>query len=85
MLDDAGIELHTIVGNHDMHYKNTNHPNAITELLDKYDHGHVYDSPKSVVFDDVSIDLIPWMCDDNAGEILVLIYTSSAEYCIGHW
>lgn len=85
LLDEAGIEMHTIVGNHDMHYKNTIHPNAITELLDKYDHVHVYDSPKSVTFGDVTIDLIPWMCDDNAGEILDHIKTSSADYCIGHW
>ena len=45
MLDDAGITLHTIVGNHDMHFKNTLTPNASTELLAKYPNVKVYDKP----------------------------------------
>lgn len=85
MLDDAGITLHTIVGNHDLHYKNVMHPNASTELLAKYHNVKVYDKPTTVDFDGCLIDLIPWMCEENTGEILEHIKTSSASFCVGHW
>lgn len=85
MLDDAGITLHTIVGNHDMHFKNTLTPNASTELLAKYHNVKVYDKPTTVDFDGCLIDLIPWMCEENTGEILEHIKTSSASFCVGHW
>lgn len=85
MLDDAGITLHTIVGNHDLHYKNVMHPNASTELLAKYPNVKVYDKPTTVDFDGCLIDLIPWMCEENTSEILEHIKTSSASFCVGHW
>lgn len=85
MLDDAGITLHTVVGNHDMHFKNTLTPNASTELLAKYHNVKVYDKPTTVDFDGCLIDLIPWMCEENTGEILEHIKTSSASFCVGHW
>ncbi|WWS24661.1 hypothetical protein vBKpnAMK4_00477 [Klebsiella phage vB_Kpn_AM_K4] len=44
-LEGEGINLITIVGNHDMHYKNTLTPNASTEILGKYDHITVIDKP----------------------------------------
>ncbi|ANN87267.1 metallophosphoesterase [Shigella phage SHBML-50-1] len=85
MLDDAGITIHTVVGNHDMHFKNTLTPNASTELLAKYPNVKVYDKPTTVDFDGCLIDLIPWMCEENTGEILEHIKTSSASFCVGHW
>ncbi|ARW57753.1 recombination endonuclease subunit [Serratia phage CBH8] len=84
-LEEAGIHLVTIVGNHDMHYKNTLTPNAATEVLGKYKNITVIEKPVTMDFDGTLIDLIPWMCDENTTEILEHIRTSSAEYCVGHW
>lgn len=85
MLEEAGIVMHTLIGNHDMHYKNKLHPNAITEVLGKYDHIKVHDHPVTIDFDGCLIDIIPWVCDTNTKEIMDHIKTSSAMYCIGHW
>lgn len=85
MLEEAGIVMHTIVGNHDLHYKHKMHPNAITEVLGKYDHIKVYDVPQTVDFDGCLIDLIPWLCDENVADIMKHVKESSAHYCIGHW
>ncbi|WKW88021.1 hypothetical protein pzkkv8_179 [Klebsiella phage pzk-kv8] len=84
-LEHAGINLITIVGNHDMHYKNTLTPNAATEVLGKYKHITVIEKPTTLDFDGTLIDLIPWMCDENTTQIMDHIKQSSAEYCIGHW
>ena len=82
---DAGIEMDVIVGNHDMHHKNTISPNACTELLSQWSNIKVYDKPTSVNYDSVYIDLIPWMCAGNTTEILEHIKNTIADYCIGHW
>lgn len=85
MLEEEGIHLITLVGNHDMHYKNTLTPNAATEVLGKYKHITVIEKPQTFDFDGCLIDIIPWMCDENTTEIMTHIKESSAEYCIGHW
>ncbi|ASD52042.1 recombination endonuclease subunit [Pseudomonas phage PspYZU05] len=85
MVGDAGIHLHTLVGNHDMHYKNKIAPNAVSELLSQYDFVTVYDKPSTVDFDGLLMDIIPWMCDENTEAILNHIKTSPAQYCAGHW
>lgn len=84
-LEAAGIVMHTIIGNHDMNLKNKIHPNAITELLGKYDHIVIHDTPETVDFDGCLIDMIPWLCDENVDAIMKHVKTSSAQYCIGHW
>lgn len=84
-LHDAGIHLITIVGNHDMHYKNTLTPNAAQEVMGKYPNVTVIEHPVTMDFDGVKIDLIPWMCDENTTEIMEHIKTTKATQCIGHW
>lgn len=85
MIIDAGITVDVIIGNHDMHFKNKLTPNSVTELLSQYPNINVYEHPTTVNYDDVEIDLIPWMCDENTKEILDFIKQSSSQYCIGHW
>lgn len=86
MIAAAGIHVYVNVGNHDMHYKNKIHPNACTELLSSYDNITVIDKPTTLdLGDNLSVDVIPWMCEENTKEILDFIKTSSSEYCIGHW
>lgn len=85
MLKDAGINMHVIIGNHDAHLRNSIKLNSVSELLRDYSHITIYEKPTTVNFDGIDIDLIPWMCDENATDIHQHIKTSGAEYCIGHW
>lgn len=85
MINEAGIEVHVIIGNHDMHYKNTLTPNSVTELLSRYDNIIIYEHPTTVNFDGIDIDLVPWMCSENTTEIMNFVKTSGSQYCIGHW
>ncbi|QQV89676.1 recombination endonuclease subunit [Proteus phage SJ_PmiM] len=81
----AGINLHVIIGNHDLHFKNKIHPNSVSELLSKHSNVTIYDKPTTVEIEGVLIDLIPWMCEENTKEILDHIKSSNAKICIGHW
>lgn len=85
LLEANGIIMHTIIGNHDMNLKNKIHPNAITEILGKYDHVKIYDKPTTVSFEGTEIDLIPWMCEENTTAIMNHVKETTADYCIGHW
>lgn len=85
MIADAKIHVYVLVGNHDMMYKTSIHPNAVTELLHSYDCVTVVDEPMTISLGDCNIDLIPWMCDSNSKEILDYIKVSDSDYCVGHW
>lgn len=85
LIEANGIHMHTIVGNHDMFYKEQIHPNTATELLSHYDFVTVHDKPTTVDINGVSFDMIPWLCNENKEAIFNHIKNSDAEYCVGHW
>ena len=53
------IQLHCILGNHDVYYRNTNKINSIRELFG--DDLHLYESPTVVNFDGLDIAILPWI------------------------
>lgn len=85
MLEKQFDKIYVTVGNHDMHYKNKITPNSPRELLAKYPYFEIIDSPKTVVFDGISFDLIPWMCKENEKEIKEFIDNTVSKYNVGHW
>lgn len=85
-LKEMNIETHVIVGNHDTYYKNTNNVNALRELVDeRYPNVILYDRDATeVAFDGTPILFIPWICDDNRGQILSKIANTNATIAMGH-
>ncbi len=82
---EAGITVYVIVGNHDATFKNKLSPNACSELLTQFKNFVVIDSPTTLTFDGVDIDMIPWICDDNSDLIHSFIKSSKSPYCLGHF
>lgn len=78
------IEFHTLLGNHDIFYKNTLDVNSPVLLLRDLDI-HIHAHPKTMEFDGVKFDFIPWICDDNHDEIVKFIRDSNADFCFGHF
>tara|TARA_B100002019_G_scaffold44349_1_gene37172 strand:- start:11520 stop:12548 length:1029 start_codon:yes stop_codon:yes gene_type:complete len=83
-LQEMGVKMHMLVGNHDIYYKNTLRINAPSELLGGYDNITVYDNPTTVDFDGCNILLLPWICDDNRDRCFREIQSSPARVCMGH-
>ena len=73
------------VGNHDIHMKDSIHPNACTELLSIYPNFNIIDKPTTLSFDKLDIDIIPWICKENKEEVFEFIKSSLSLYCIGHF
>ena len=83
-LQERNVQMHMLVGNHDIYYKNTLRINAPSELLEGYDNIRVYDVPTTVDFDSLPILLLPWICDENREQSLNVVAESDAPVCMGH-
>lgn len=84
-LQSKGITLHTLLGNHDVYWKNTLQVNSTSLVLGEYDNVVVYDKPTTVEFDGLAIDVIPWICESNESQIRTFISNSTSEICLGHF
>ena len=83
-LEEMGVTMHMLTGNHDIYYKNTLRINAPRELLGEYGNIRVYDTPTDVNIGGCDILLLPWICDDNRDGSFEKIKNSPANVCMGH-
>lgn len=84
-LRDNNISLFSLLGNHDVAYKNTLEVNSSQLLLDGYDNICIFDKFTTYNHDGINIDIIPWICDDNEQEIFQKIKESKSQICFGHF
>ena len=80
-----GVKVHTLLGNHDVAFKNTLEVNSTGLLLNEYENVEYYDDFQTVDFDGVSIDVVPWICANNEKETFESIKKSKAQICFGHF
>jgi len=83
-LQEMGIKVHTIVGNHTAYYKNTNQVNAVDLLLREYDNVIVYSEPTEVLLDKLNVLFIPWINQENEELSLNTIKKTSCRCAMGH-
>lgn len=83
-LQEMGVKVHTIVGNHTAYYKNTNQVNAVDLLLREYDNVTVYSEPTEVKLDKLNVLFIPWINQENEENTLKMIQKSSSKCAMGH-
>jgi len=76
--------VHAIVGNHDIFYKNTNDLNSPYLLLKDYSNIEVYSKPKEVVLDNLKILFVPWISTDQENESIDIIESTSSKVAMGH-
>ena len=84
-LEERGIRVHMLAGNHDTYYKNTNEVNSPDLLLVEYGNIDVISKPEMIVIDGTSICMMPWICPENYQESLDHITNTKAEICMGHF
>jgi len=81
-LRDEGIEMHCILGNHDVYFRNTNEVNSVRELFTN--DLTIYEEPQVVNFDGLDIALLPWVCKENYDQSIDFIKTAPAPILVGH-
>lgn len=84
-MDDLGIKVHLILGNHDVFFKNTSELNSITELFGSLSNLTIYSMPAVVDFDGLDVGLVPWINRENYDDSLKFLKTTTAEVVMGHF
>lgn len=82
------IHMTIILGNHDIHHKNTLKINTPSLLLgEEYsDHIRIIDKPSILLYDTTTVAAIPWICDENKELIYDFLKPDKiADLCMGHF
>lgn len=84
-MQERGIDMTIIPGNHDVYFKNTNKVNALDEILSKTPFIHIISEPKVIQVDDlVKFMFLPWINPENHPQALDFIQNNSADIVCGH-
>jgi DNA repair exonuclease SbcCD nuclease subunit len=83
---EAGIQCHTIIGNHDATYKNTNLVNSPDLLLGEYKNMTIHqDGPVELTFGKTTVILSPWITKDNYDKTMTAFKKTKATVLMGHF
>lgn len=85
-LVDNDFMMITLLGNHDIRYRNTVRVNSQSLFLRaEYPNNiHIVDHPETFTFDNVDMDIIPWICQGNQDMVSEKIRTSNSSFLAGH-
>ena len=76
------LDLHILIGNHDVTYKNTNEVNSMNELYNQDVKG--YSEAQEVEFDGCKILFLPWINNQNLEQSMRMINGTTAQVVMGH-
>jgi len=79
------LHMYTLIGNHDVSFKNTLEVNSPSLIIGDYQNIKVIQDFETITLDDLSIDVVPWICDENESEIFNKIKKSKSDICFGHF
>ena len=79
------IELITLLGNHDIAFKESLSVSSSGLFLSDTKNVTVIKEPTFLIKDGISIDLIPWICKENYDSCISFVKRSNSEICIGHF
>lgn len=75
------VELHVLVGNHDIPFKNTNNFDSVDPIIGHIDGVQVYQWPG----DKNGIMIVPWISPGNTEQVMGAIAKTKAKYLVGHF
>ena len=83
-LEERGITVYMLAGNHDTYYKNTNEVNSPDLLLTEYNNIEVIAEPKTINVNGFEVCMLPWICPENYTQSLDEIKNTTSTLCMGH-
>lgn len=84
-LQKYNIQMYTLLGNHDIHFRESLRINTPSEVLQEYTNITIFDKPTTITLDKIKVDMIPWLCKENEVECLDYIKNSNSTLCFGHF
>ena len=83
-LQQQGIDLVSIIGNHTAYYKNTNDINTNDLLLREYDNITIFSECTELEVGGLPILFIPWINQENKDKTYKMIKESKCKVAMGH-
>ena len=83
-LEERGITVYMLAGNHDTYFKNTNEVNSPDLLLAEYNNIEVIDEPKTINVNGFEVCVLPWICPENYDASINEIKNTTSTLCMGH-
>jgi len=83
-LEERGITVYMLAGNHDTYFKNTNEVNSPDLLLAEYNNIEVIDEPKTINVNGFEVCMLPWICPENYTQSIDEIKNTTSTICMGH-
>jgi DNA repair exonuclease SbcCD nuclease subunit len=83
-LEERGVTVYMLAGNHDTFHKNTNEVNSPNLLLAEYGNIEVIDSPKTIDVKGFEVCMLPWICAENYNDSITEINNTKSTICMGH-
>lgn len=84
-LRKQNITMTTLIGNHDIFWRESLAINSSSLLLGEYSNVNIIDKPTKVKIDQrTTIDLLPWICKENNQQVMEFIDRSKSDLCFGH-
>lgn len=84
-MNERGITMDLILGNHDTYYKNTNDVNAPELLLYNQPNVDVIVECETREYDGFNIALVPWINPENYADSIEYLMSAPASVCMGHF
>lgn len=83
-LKQRGFRMITLLGNHDIHYRNTLEINSPELLLSDNENIQIITSPTDISLGGKTFGVVPWICESNREEINAYLETTNADVLFGH-
>ena len=79
-----GLHFYTLLGNHDIFWKESLEVNSTGLVLGEYNI-NLINEPTKIEIENTSIDMIPWICKENQQDVFEYIDQSKSDLCFGHF
>lgn len=83
--EEYDIQLITLLGNHDVYFRDTLAVNSSEQLLFGYKNVRILSDFETVNINGLEVDIIPWICEENQEQIFKKIKASKAKVSMGHF
>ena len=84
-MQERGITMDLIIGNHDTYYKNTNDVNSPALLLYDQKGVNVIEEPKVMNYDGLDVAMVPWINNENYADAIEFFQTVPSAIAFGHF
>lgn len=81
--DEYGIQLITLLGNHDLYYKESLSVSSSELFLSQFKNVTIIKEPTAIK--EINVSIIPWICKENYDSCISFIKKDKSNVCVGHF